>query len=142
MDQKKRVLLLTGVIVSAVGFIGWLYWRDRAYPFQHLNPERVLSTRVTLISGKAPAKRSLTPEEIKELCRHLAAARTMEPMGTAGTILIELDTANLGRVIVEDRHGHGARATAFADTAEEKHYTLRSAALGELLDAIAADMKR
>jgi hypothetical protein len=142
VQTRTRIALLVAAALAVVGFVVALALWDSAHPLRYLRADRVVTAQAWPLAAKGRAGRDLSPAEIAELCRLLAAGRSTEPVDTLGAVRIELVTMDFGRVEIDDLSGPGARAALFVGTGDEKRATLRSAELGKFLKALAADVAR
>jgi len=136
MSKSTRIALIVAALAAAVGAVAFLAWWDSVHPLRYLSADRVITAGVGTLGARGRVGRDLSPAEIAELCRRLAAARSTGPVDTPGAVRVELMTRDLGRVEVEDLSGPGARAAIFAGTPDEKRFTLSSSELGDLLERL------
>lgn|GEM_PF-2838479 len=145
MRPVPRILLAAVILTGAVA-VGWIIWWEYSHPLAQLGADRVTLARIVPLPAGRGAGRDLTAEEIAELCRLLAGARTAGAVDAAGSLRIELDTLDFARVEIVDIAGPGCRAALFAGVPGEKRYTLRSPELGGFLARLggspAADDRR
>jgi len=140
VEKRRKLLVTVAAVIAAVLFVVALAWWDAVHPLRYLRGDRVVAGYVGTIASKGRSGRDLAAAEINELCRLLASARSVGPVDTPGAVRVELATMDFGAVQVEDLSGPGARVVIAAGSPDEKRTTVRSAALGQHLAKLSAEL--